>query len=161
MSSAEEIKVAGTKDAVTNKKFVQGLKKNVPDDLDEISSGLHDEIFSRTDCLTCANCCKTTSPIFYERDVERAASFLKIRPAEFVEKYLRMDEDRDYVLTSSPCPFLEADNRCGIYEHRPNACREYPHTKRKRFHQVLDLALKNTLICPAVQEIMEKLRKHY
>ncbi len=146
---------------VTNKKFVQKLKKNIPDDLDERSEAFHEETFLKIDCLQCANCCKTTSPIFYSRDIERIGEFLKMRPAEVVEKYLMIDEDKDYVLKSSPCTFLGPDNYCAIYEARPNACREYPHTKRKRFHQVLDLALKNTLVCPAVVEIMRKLRKAY
>jgi uncharacterized protein len=144
-----------------NKKLVAKLKKSVPRDLDIVSSDLHDEIFAETDCLACANCCKTTSPIFYERDVERLAKRMNIRPSAFIDKYLHLDEDKDYVLNSAPCIFLDSENYCTVYDDRPNACREYPHTKRKRFHQVLELALKNTLVCPAVLKIMDKLRSIY
>ena len=31
---------------------------------------LHDKEFAKTDCLACGNCCKTTSPIFTEKDIE-------------------------------------------------------------------------------------------
>jgi len=144
-----------------SKKLVEKLKRNRPNDLDTVVADLHDEAFSHIDCLECANCCKTTSPIFYEKDVERLAKHFRIKPSQFIEKYLHVDEDKDYVLNVAPCPFLGSDNYCSVYEHRPNACREYPHTKRKRFYQVLDLALKNASICPAVFEIMEKLKKIY
>ena len=80
-----------------------------------------------------------------------------MKPGEFTERYLRLDEDKDYVPNAIPCPFLQADNRCGIYEHRPAACREYPHTNRRKMHQILDLTLRNCMVCPAVLEITDKL----
>jgi Fe-S-cluster containining protein len=144
-----------------NKKFTAKLKRNTPRDLDRTVERLHEEAFEEIDCLQCANCCKTTSPIFRPNDIDRIAKHLRMRPSELIEKYLHIDEDSDYVLNSAPCTFLGADNYCGIYEVRPAACREYPHTDRKRFHQVLDLALKNTAVCPAVLRIMEELKKIY
>jgi len=142
-----------------NEKFYRRLKQKSPKNLDTLFQNLHDDVFSEIDCLTCANCCKTTSPIFYEKDIERAAKALKLKPGEFFEKYLRMDEDKDAVLKSSPCPFLLSDNYCAIYENRPNACREYPHTQRKKMQQITELTFKNTLVCPAVLEITERLKK--
>jgi uncharacterized protein len=141
-----------------NKKFFARLKKSKPRDLDSVMQNLHEEVFENVDCLACANCCKTTSPIFYQKDIERLAKHFRLTPSKFIEQYLHVDEDKDYVLNSAPCPFLGADNYCSVYEHRPNACREYPHTDRKRFHQILDLTLKNTEVCPAVYEIIEKLK---
>jgi hypothetical protein len=141
-----------------NKNFFKKLKARPPKNLDELFHERHDEVFETTDCLQCANCCKTTSPIFYDRDVERAAKALRIKPGQFTEKYLRVDEDNDLVLKSSPCPFLMADNYCSIYEDRPTACREYPHTNRKKMYQLLDLTFQNTLVCPAVLRITESLK---
>src|SRR4051812_24240212 len=120
-----------------NRKFFSKLKVSPPKNLDNLFHDAHEEVFEHTDCLNCANCCKTTSPIFYQRDIERAAKALRIKPGEFIEKYLHIDGDKDYVLNSAPCPFLGPDNYCGIYEDRPTACREYPHTNRKRMHQLL------------------------
>ncbi len=142
-----------------NQNFYRKLKSRPPSDLDLQLLDLHDEVFAETDCLSCANCCKTTSPIFYERDIERAAKGLKLKPGDFTQKYLRLDEDKDYVPNSIPCPFLKEDNFCGIYEYRPAACKEYPHTNRKKMHQILELTYKNTLVCPAVLKITEKLKK--
>ncbi len=144
-----------------NRKLIEQLKRRKPADLDEQVHRLHDEAFEHIDCLTCGNCCKTTSPVFYEKDIERASKSLRMKPGAFVEKYLMIDADKDYVLQKAPCPFLDGENYCLIYEDRPNACREYPHTNRKKMHQVLDLALKNTMVCPAVLEITQKLKAFY
>ena len=114
-------------------------------------------MFNEVDCLACANCCKTTSPIFRDVDIKRIASLFKITSADFIEKYLNLDEEDDYVLKSSPCTFLNDDNTCSIYENRPLACREYPHTNRKKMHQILHLTKKNTLICPAVCRILDEI----
>lgn len=140
-----------------NKKLFNRLAKRKK--IDEIFHTLHDDIFSKTDCLTCANCCRTTSPIFRDVDIERIAKHLGMRVAEFTDKYLRFDEDRDWVLKSSPCSFLDLeDNTCSIYDFRPKACREYPHTDRKNMNQVMDLTFRNTMVCPAVAEMAERLR---
>ncbi len=148
------------KNAKTNtEKFFNKMRKNQPKLLDSTVLEIHEEIFATTDCLKCANCCKTTSPIFYQKDIERLSKLFRIRPANFIQTYLHLDDDKDYVLNSAPCPFLGEDNYCSVYEHRPTACREYPHTDRKRFYQVLDITLKNTAVCPAAYAIVEKLKK--
>ena len=141
-----------------NKKFFAKLKKKPPKKLDDIMQDLHDEEFRQTDCLECANCCKTTGPLFTDKDVERISKFFKIKPQKFEEEYLRKDEDGDLVLQQVPCTFLGADNYCSIYEVRPKACREYPHTDRKKFQQISNLTLKNVAICPAAYNIVEKMK---
>ena len=145
--------------ASENKKFLNGLKKKDPRQLDGIFHDTHDEVFEEINCLDCANCCKTTSPIFYQTDIERVAKALRLKPGDFVEKYLRVDEDKDFVLKSSPCPFLDDENYCKVYNDRPKACREYPHTNRKKMVQIMDLTYKNTLVCPAVFEMVERIKK--
>lgn len=139
-----------------NKKFFQTLAR--VKNLDGLFHALHEEVFADTDCLECANCCKTTSPIFRDVDIERIATHLGIRPSELTEKYLHLDEDKDWVLNSSPCLFLQADNKCAIYQVRPRACRDYPHTDRKNMAGILDLTYRNTLVCPAVARIAENLK---
>ena len=155
----EQFNIESKKRSPENKKFLHRLGKKDPRLVDDTFHSVHEKVFEEIDCLTCANCCKTTSPIFYQNDIERIAKFLRMKPGDFVEKYLRVDEDRDYVLKSSPCPFLDSENYCSIYEARPKACREYPHTNRKKMVQIMDLTYKNTLVCPAVLEMVERLKK--
>ena len=120
---------------------------------------LHDREFRKTDCLTCANCCKTTGPLFTAADVGRISKHLKQKPQQFIDKYLRIDEENDYVLQKVPCDFLDNDNTCMIYEVRPKACREFPHTDRKKFQQITNLTLQNVGICPAAYNIVEEMKK--
>ena len=142
-----------------NKKWASRLRARPPKDLDERFHTAHAEAFSRIDCLDCANCCKTTSPIFRDIDIDRLARHLGIRPAELVERHLHLDAEGDYVLNTAPCPFLGPDNYCAVYSARPRACREYPHTDRKNMLAILPLTVRNTLVCPAVASIVRSLRE--
>jgi len=156
MADLEKFKSESKNRSAGNRRLLQQLRKEDEREVDQWFHEAHEEVFSRTDCLSCANCCKTTSPIFQPNDIERVSKALRMRPGDFTEKYLRIDEDNDFVLKSSPCPFLLADNRCSVYDHRPRACREYPHTDRRKMVQILELTHRNTLVCPAVLEILAK-----
>lgn len=142
-----------------NKKFFTRLRKKPPKKLDYLMQEMHREEFARTDCLSCANCCKTTGPLFTTRDVTRIAKHFKMKEQAFIKEFLRVDEENDYVLQRVPCTFLNADNYCSIYEVRPKACKEFPHTDRKKFHQISNLTLKNVAICPAAFAIVEEMKK--
>jgi uncharacterized protein len=145
--------------AKENRKFLNTLRKRDSRSVDEAFHQLHGDVFSEIQCQSCANCCKTTSPIFYQNDIERLAKALRMRPGDFIDRYLRIDEDNDFVLQSTPCPFLDKENYCTVYNNRPRACREYPHTNRKRMKQIISLTFRNTAVCPAVLEIVERLKQ--
>jgi Fe-S-cluster containining protein len=137
---------------VKNKKKLEGMDTQI--------HIIHDKITNQTDCLKCANCCRTLGPRITDKDVERMAKALRIKSADVIAKYLRIDEDSDMVFQSMPCPFLGDDNYCAIYESRPKACREYPHTDRKRFYQIYNLSVKNAYTCPIVYEILQVITKN-
>ena len=139
-------------------KMFNRLKRRRPKYLDNVFHEAHDNAFEKIDCLSCGNCCKTTSPIFTKKDIERISKSFRIKTRQFIDTYLNVDSDQDYVLKSSPCTFLASDNSCNIYDIRPKACREYPHTNRKNFEKIADLTLKNVAICPATFNIVEALR---
>jgi len=141
-----------------HRNFFIKLRKKTPKNLDAIMEKLHEEEFKKSDCLQCANCCKTTSPIFTKKDIERISKSFRIKTRQFIDTYLNVDDDQDYVLKSSPCTFLADDNTCNIYDVRPKACQEYPHTNRKSFEKISDLTLQNVAICPATFNIVEALR---
>ncbi len=155
----EELPQRAREKQAENKKFFAKLKKKPPKDLDYVMQELHEEEFRRTDCLGCANCCKTTGPLFTNADIERIAKHFRMKPSQFIDRYLRIDEENDHVLQEVPCTFLGADNYCSIYEVRPKACREFPHTDRKKFQQISNLTLKNVAICPAAFNIVEAMKK--
>jgi len=127
--------------------------------MDLIVHALHEKYSSTIDCLQCARCCKSLGPRIEDKDVDRMAKKLRMKSADFMAKYICIDEDGDKVFNTMPCPFLASDNYCTIYESRPKACREYPHTDRKRFYQIYHLSIKNAPTCPIVYEVLEELAK--
>ena len=149
---------AKTKKKEYRKKLHQ-LKKKKSKALNYQFNDLHDEEFGSMDCLSCANCCKTTSPIFRDADIHRLAKHLRMKAGAFTQKYLQLDNDNDYVLKQSPCVFLNQDNTCQVYDFRPLACKEYPHTDRKNVMQIVDLTIENTTVCPGVARIVKKICK--
>lgn len=142
-----------------NKRFFTQLKKKPPKNLDYKVQEIHDEVTNEINCLTCANCCKTTGPLLTNIDIERISKHLRLKPSDFITKYLKIDEENDYIFQSMPCPFLASDNYCLIYDIRPKACREYPHTDRKKIYQIANLTIKNTEICPIAYKVVEKMKQ--
>ena len=118
---------------------------------------LHEDVFAKTDCLSCAACCKGYSPRFKQPDIKRIAKRLRIKEGEMVSRYLRLDEENDYVTQTSPCPFLGTDNACSIYQDRPSDCARYPYTNEDVLLKRVSLTLKNASICPAVFTVLEGL----
>ncbi|MBK5195363.1 MAG: YkgJ family cysteine cluster protein [Proteiniphilum sp.] len=118
---------------------------------------LHNEAVADTDCLACGNCCRSLGPMILTGDIDLMAKALRVKTAAIIDRYLQCDEDGDMVFRSMPCPFLGDDNYCSIYESRPRACREYPHTDRKKFYQIYSLSLKNAETCPIVHKVLDRL----
>jgi uncharacterized protein len=144
---------------ISNKQFIKVLKKRPPLNLDEVFKKLHNEVFSNLDCLECANCCKKLGPRITDMDISRLSKQTRLKPSFLMEQYFKTDEDGDIIFQRMPCPFLSEDNYCDVYQTRPKACRNYPHTNETGMHRLLDLTLKNSLYCPAVYLILEKLKQ--
>lgn len=155
----KELKLLTDRNRVETTSFIKKLKKKKPKNLDRAVQELHDEAFSEFDCLDCANCCKTLGPRLTNKDIERLAKHHKMKTSDFTNQYILTDEDGDFIFNKQPCPFLLPDNYCLVYENRPKACREYPHTNRKRFYQILELSHKNCETCPVVFDIFGELKK--
>jgi Fe-S-cluster containining protein len=132
-------------------KRVRNIERHLPD--------LHDEAFSKIDCLKCGNCCKTISPRFKSPDIVRISKYLGMKQGDMIDTYLRLDSDGDYVVKQSPCPFLGSDNHCSIYEARPRDCSKYPYTDSGEFFEYPNTTLQNTTTCPAVYYVLERLKE--
>lgn len=141
--------------------WVRYFKKNKKsiEKMDVQIHALHDRYSAEIDCLSCGNCCRSLGPRITDKDVDRLAKHLRMKAVDFVAQYLRTDEDGDMVFKTMPCPFLGADNYCAVYENRPKACREYPHTDRKKFYQIYMLSVENASTCPIVYKVLEDIVK--
>lgn len=118
---------------------------------------LHKEAFEKIDCLQCAACCKNYSPRFKTPDVKRISKHLRMKESVFIETYLKVDEEGDFVVKSSPCPFLGTDNRCSVYDVRPSDCSRFPYTDEDVIVKRQNLTLKNATFCPITFFVLEKL----
>ncbi|MFM2117796.1 MAG: hypothetical protein RL316_986 [Bacteroidota bacterium] len=136
------------------KQFLQRVSKN---EVLSRQQDIHEEAFNKVDCLSCANCCKNYSPRFKTPDIKRISKLLGLREGVFIETYLKEDEDGDFVLQKTPCPFLGSDNFCSIYEDRPSDCRRFPYTDEDVLVKRAPLTLKNSSFCPITYYTLERL----
>jgi Fe-S-cluster containining protein len=146
------------KTALHQKDYKRLLQKAEKNTLLKQLPDLHEEAFEKIDCLSCANCCKNYSPRFKTPDIKRISKYLKMKESAFIEQYLSLDNEGDYVVRSTPCPFLGEDNRCGIYDIRPSDCARFPYTDEDVIIKRQALTLKNASFCPATYYVLEKLR---
>ena len=144
-------------DKLQLKKYRQFLQRADKNKVLKTLPMLHDEAFSKINCLECAACCKNYSPRFKTPDIKRISKHLRLKESDFIEKYLRLDEDGDYVVKSKPCPFLGPDNYCSIYEVRPSDCERFPYTDEDVFIKRTHITLKNAEFCPIVRHVLDRL----
>lgn len=143
-----------------NYHFLRSLKMRSPKKVDRIALELHQEAFSIVDCTKCANCCKTLHPVVTNEDITRIAGHLGMTEEEFVAAYLERDEEESgYRIKSTPCPFLGDDNRCTIYDVRPEKCRGYPFTDKPDFVFMTITHANNAVVCPAVFYLVEQMKR--
>jgi Fe-S-cluster containining protein len=147
------------KSLANQKKYKRFLEKADKNKVLKQLPALHAEAFSKINCLNCANCCKKYSPRFKSPDIKRISTHLKMKEGKFIETYLRLDEDGDYVVKSTPCPFLGKDNYCSIYAERPSDCHRFPYTNEDVLVKRTQLTLKNSSFCPIVYHVLEGLLK--
>jgi uncharacterized protein len=147
------------KAAENQKQYKQLLRKADKNQLLKQLPRLHEEAFAKVDCLSCAACCKNYSPRFKTPDIKRISRHLKLKESVFIDTYLDLDNEGDYVVKSTPCPFLGSDNFCSIYDVRPSDCSRFPYTDEDIFFKRQHITLKNASFCPAVFTVLEKINE--
>jgi uncharacterized protein len=145
--------------AENNKKYKHFLKVTDKTKTLKLLPTLHNEAFKKIDCLECAACCKNYSPRFKTTDIKRISKHLKQKESVFIDTYLNLDEEGDYVTKQTPCPFLGSNNFCSIYNERPSDCKRFPYTDEDVLLKRQTITLKNATFCPAVFYVLEKLTK--
>jgi uncharacterized protein len=142
------------------KRFLNRLEKTPPRGLDSLAVAADLEMWKKTDCLSCANCCKTMSPTYTPKDIARISAHVGMTVDEFRRKYLRKDRQGDWINRVQPCQFLNLeDNKCSIYEVRPRDCAGFPHHTRKRMVDYMHVFKQNIEYCPATYRVVEMLKQ--
>ncbi|HLK65683.1 MAG TPA: YkgJ family cysteine cluster protein [Bryobacteraceae bacterium] len=156
-----QIRLLGEKKRPENERFRRHMKAR--DHSDRILRRVAEEIEEQIDCTQCANCCRVATTTVSERDVERLARFLRIKPAQFLAEYTTQSAEEGTILRRTAdrgCVFLDG-NTCTVYEERPETCQRFPHMVRgtgsiaSRMWQFIDRAC----YCPIVYNSLEAFKK--
>lgn len=159
--SLRSFKLKVGKNKTAFKRFLTKIEKNPPHLLDVMVEQIDKEVWLETNCLSCANCCKTMTPTFTPKDIKRIAAHFEIKPIEFKRKWLyQHGKDPDWINTSMPCQFLnKQNNMCSIYEVRPADCAGFPHLTKQKMPTYMHVHKQNLTFCPATYKMVEKLRE--
>jgi uncharacterized protein len=139
--------------------FLTRLETVKPKGMDKLAKEMDKEVWAETDCLACANCCKTMTPTFTKQDIKRISAHFNQTPEEFTEKWLYKERSTgDMMNKKQPCQFLNLkDNKCSIYEIRPVDCATFPHHTKKNFTDWVHVYKQNVEYCPATYKLVEKM----
>jgi Fe-S-cluster containining protein len=163
LNQSEELRNLKLK-AESKEDVYKTLKKKIKEskfyDVNTMMYSAHDEAFQQTDCLNCANCCKSIPPMLENEDVRRIAKHMKMPVTDFRKKFMTRDSDGDPVFQKTPCHFLGKDNKCSIYDIRPKACAEYPFTNYPNTKSVFGMIVNNAGLCPAVSRVLDTMEKN-
>jgi len=141
------------------RRYLTKLEKEPPRHLDAKIAVMEKEVWAETDCLSCANCCKTMTPTYNKNDLKRISAHFNMTVDEFKKKWLKQERagDRDWMNKHTPCQFLNLDdNMCSIYEIRPDDCAGFPHLSKK-FKDYVHIHKQNVEYCPATFKLVEKM----
>ncbi len=141
--------------------FITKTENKPAGNLDFLLEKINSEVWQKTDCLNCANCCKSMSPTYTFSDIKRIAAYLKMRPKDFKEKWLYLDKrGNDWMNISRPCQFLDLKtNMCSIYPVRPADCAGFPHLLKKPTSDYMYIHKQNIEYCPATMMLVERLKE--
>ena len=143
------------------KRQMKYLGKFSNKNFDHVVADFHDEVFAEIDCLKCGNCCRTIGPKMSGPEIKRACKAVGLVEKSFVKESLIRDEELGWLVAVMPCPFLQEDNACSIYEARPRDCDDFPYTRERAVQKSLGRLAFNTEFCPAAYLIAEKIIERY
>lgn len=127
--------------------------------LDSVVQETTDEVWKQIDCLACGHCCKSLQIVVDDKDIQRLAQRFQMTPQKFAKQYVDRDQDGTQYFKSTPCVFLADDNRCTVYEDRPQACRDFPYLHAENFRSRTFMMIDNTAVCPIVFNVWQQLKE--
>ncbi|MGE5106346.1 MAG: YkgJ family cysteine cluster protein [Sphingobacteriales bacterium] len=142
------------------RRFLTRMENKPVRGLDKLAEAADKEVWKETDCLGCANCCKTMTPTYTLADIKRISTHLDMGVDEFKKKWLYKDRGGDWMNIKTPCQFLDLKtNMCNIYDVRPADCAGFPHHTKKHFKDWVHVYKQNVEYCPATFKLVEKMKE--
>jgi uncharacterized protein len=125
--------------------------------LDQMVFELEASISAKVDCTQCGNCCKSLMITVSEPEAENLAEVLNLERKRFDEQYLEKGMHGLMLIKAIPCHFL-AENKCTVYEHRFEGCREFPALHLPHFQKRLFTHFMHYHRCPIIFNVIEHLK---
>lgn len=133
------------------------LKQQDSEHVDEMVHSLNLTISTQIDCTQCGNCCRSLMINVEPDEAKNLAAYLDIPADEFKHAYIEESEQGQMVINTIPCHFLKL-NKCSIYAHRFNECREFPHLHKPAFTSRLFGTFMHYGRCPIIFNVIEALK---
>ncbi|MFC1677761.1 YkgJ family cysteine cluster protein [Planctomycetota bacterium] len=143
------------------RKFLKFYDELSDKELDQFVSRIAGKYESEIECISCGRCCKKLKPTFSQQDQQRLADRLMMTVEQLRPRHLEYDESDNkpgWQMKGTPCPF-QKDNKCTVYEDRPQDCQGYPYLHEPGFSGRTMGMIERTFTCPIVFNVMEELKK--
>jgi len=142
-----------------NLRFREFLQQKGGGEIDEIVFKLNDAISPQIDCTQCGNCCRSLMINVDDADAARLSAHLQLGKEVFYNRYVeRSSQGLLAVMNTIPCHFLH-ENKCTVYEARPNECRQFPGLHHPGFTRRLFTIFMHYARCPIIYNVVEKLKE--
>lgn len=153
----QQIAILAAERLEENDRFAHQVKANSSDRIDAVVHRLNKDIEQKIDCTLCGNCCRSLMINVSEAEADSLSSHLQVSRASFDDTYLEKGSNGIMLMNAIPCTFLEA-NRCNVYEHRFEGCREFPAMHLPGFSKRLFTTLMHYGRCPIIFNIVEEMK---
>ncbi len=153
----QQIAILAAERLEENDRFALQVKANSADQMDAVVHRINKNIEQKIDCTLCGNCCRSLMINVSEAEADSLSSHLQVSRASFDDTYLEKGSNGMMLMNAIPCTFLEA-NRCNVYEHRFEGCREFPAMHLPGFSKRLFTTLMHYGRCPIIFNIVEEMK---
>lgn len=153
----DQIAILAVERLEENDRFARQVKANSPEKMDLVVHRLNNSIEKQIDCTHCGNCCRSLMINVSATEADKLSAHLEMSRTSFDDRYLEKGSNGMMLMNAIPCTFLEA-NRCNVYEHRFEGCREFPAMHLPGFSKRLFTTLMHYGRCPIIFNIVEDMK---
>lgn len=140
-----------------NDRFKDFLKEGNHEEIDKKVSQLNATITPKIDCTLCGNCCKSLMITVTNAEADLLSDHLHLSRDTFDSQFLEKGIHNRMIINQIPCHFLH-ENKCRVYEHRFEGCKEFPGLHLPNFKNRLFTTFMHYERCPIIFNVVEQLK---
>ena len=140
-----------------NDRFKLFVKESNGDQIDSMVDQINETVSTQIDCTSCGNCCKSLLVLVSDSEATNLSKHLGQSRADFDKIHLEKGSNALMIMNSMPCHFL-SENKCTVYDHRFEGCREFPALHLPNFKNRLFTTFMHYDRCPIIFNVVEQLK---